>query len=209
MSIALIFTGCGSASQTISETTSDTPTEMETTASTASSESEDLSALDAIGDLEVEKELFDVTITIPAAYEEDVTQEQLDEKAKENGYKATLNEDGSVTYVMTKSQHKKMMEEFKEYLETSLEEMIQSEDYPNFTDIKTNDDFTEFIITTTSNELDFGESFSVMTFYMLGGMYHVFNGTTIDNIHVEFINADSGEVISAADSKDMGAETEE
>lgn len=33
--------------------------------------------------------------------------------------------------------------------------------------------------------------------------YHIFNGTTVDNIHVDYVNADSGEIISSADSKDM------
>lgn len=207
LSIALLFTGCGSPSS--AETTTKPSAVAETSIATASTESGDMSDIEALGNVDVEKELFDVIITIPATYEEGTTQEQLDEQAKENGYKATLNEDGSVTYVMTKSQHKKMMKDFKEYLNTSLAEMVQSEDYPDFINIKTNDDFTEFIVTTTSDELDFAESFSVLTFYMFGGMYHVFNGTTVDNIHVEFINSDTGKVISSADSKDMGAESTE
>ena len=31
-------------------------------------------------------------------------------------------------------------------------------------------------------------------------------GTTVDNIHVDYVNADSGEVISSADSSDMANE---
>ena len=45
-----------------------------------------------------------------------------------------------------------------------------------------------------------------MSFYMFGGLYHIFNGTTVDNIHVDYVNADSGEVISSADSSDMANE---
>lgn len=47
------------------------------------------------------------------------------------------------------------------------------------------------------------ESFSVIAFYMYGGIYNVLNGEEIDNISVTFINADSGEVISVSNSSDM------
>lgn len=40
---------------------------------------------------------------------------------------------------------------------------------------------------------------------MYGGMYNVFNGTTVDNVHVDFVNADTGEIISSSDSKDMAS----
>lgn len=62
--------------------------------------------LDVIGDIDVDSGLFNVTLTVPADFIGEVTQEQLDESAKGNGYKsATLNDDGSVTYIMTKVQH--------------------------------------------------------------------------------------------------------
>ena len=67
--------------------------------------------LDAVGDIEVEKELFDVTVTVPADYVGDATQEELSKEAEANGYKIVLNDDGSATYTMSKSQHKKMMDE--------------------------------------------------------------------------------------------------
>lgn len=152
-------------------------------------------------DVSVDKGLFDVIITVPTDYVGATSQEELDEKAKEYGYKVKLNDDGSATYTMTKSQHKRMMDEMADSLNQSLQEMVGSEDYPNFTDIDANSDFTSFIITTKSSELGFDESISTLAFYMFGGIYNVFNGTEVDNIHVEFINADSGEVISSSDSK--------
>ena len=35
-------------------------------------------------------------------------------------------------------------------------------------------------------------------------MYAIFNGTKADDIHVDFVNADSGEIINSSDSSDMG-----
>ena len=160
--------------------------------------------LEAIGEVEVDKSLFNVTLNIPKDYVGDITQEKLDVSVKTKGYKlATLNSDGSVTYVMTKAQHKELMEEISQTIIQALSDMVGPLDYPDITDISANDDFTYFKITTTNSTPNLKESMSVLSMYMYGGMYGVFNGKKADNIHVDFINATSGEVISSADSKNM------
>lgn len=201
---SLSLAGCGANNQTATDApqSSGAP-ETETV---ADSTEENVADINSLGDVEVEKELFDVNITVPADFVGEATQEELDKVAEEKGFQSiTLNEDGSATYVMTKSQHKKLMEETATNINDQLQEMVGSEDYPNFTDIKANSDFTEFTVTTTSTELDLTESFSVMAFYMYGGMYAIFNGETVDNIHVDFINADTGNIISSSDSSDMAS----
>ena len=202
---ALTLSGCGGADTPAANTPSETGAPaVETPEDNVSEEdSEDLSELDSLGDVEVEQQLFDVTITIPANYIESSSQEDLDEAAKEYGYKVTLNEDGSATYVMTKSQHKEMMEELTSSIQESLNSMAESEEYPNITSVTAHSDFTEFTVTTKNSKPDLAESFSVMAFYMYGGMYNIFNGTEVDNIHVDFVNADSGEIISSSDSKNL------
>lgn len=187
--LSLLLTACGGGKETAG-----------TSPSLSSAETQK----DQGGTVKVEKELFDVVITVPADFVGETTQEELDERAGSLGYKIKLNEDGSATYTMTKSQHREMVDEMKKSMDETISKMIGSEDYPTFTDIKTNDNFTQFTVTTTSTELGLGESLSVLGFYMYGGMYNVFNGTPVDNVHVEFINADSGQVLSSSDSKDMG-----
>lgn len=211
VSAIFLTAACGSSQTVADSQSSEAQTEStETVATTEASEVQDtseadLSDLDALGDVEVEKELFDVTLTIPAEYAEGETQESLDEAVEENGWKsATLNEDGSVTYVMTKSQHKAMMTELEDSVNESLQEMCGSENYPNFVSITGEDNFTKFTVVTKSEELDLTESFSVLGFYVYGGMYNIFNGTSpVDNIHVDFVNEASGEIISSSDSEDM------
>lgn len=167
-------------------------------------DNENISELDSLGDVEVDKGLFSVEITVPSEYVENKTQEELTALAEENGYKSiTLNEDGSATYVMTKSQHNKMMSEMKKTIDSSIQEMIGSEDYPSFTDIQHNDDYTEFTVTTAHASLDLAESFSTMAFYMYGGMYAIFNGSEVDNIHVIFVNSENGEIVSEANSNEL------
>lgn len=208
LSTTLILSACGSDAVTEETPSAEPVSELiveEPVAEESTTETSGLSELEAIGDVEVDEGLFNVELNIPADFVGEKTQADLDAIASESGYKSiTLNEDGSATYVMTKKQHKEMMDEMTVSLNESLAEMVGSEDYPNITDIKTNENFTEFTITTKSIELDLNESFSVLAFYMYGGMYNIFAGTTVDNVHVEFINADSGEVISSADSSNMG-----
>lgn len=146
-----------------------------------------------------------VDFTIPAEYvQENKTQAELDRVAKESGYKSiTLNSDGSVTYKMSKKQHDELMAEMRNELNNSLKEMVESGDNPTFVDIKANSDFTQFTVTTTSEELNLVESFSVLGFYMYGYTYAAFDGREVDNISVKFVNASTGKVISQANSKDL------
>ena len=70
-------------------------------------------------------------------------------------------------------------------------------------EVEVDENYTEFKVFTTNEKIDMAESFSVMAFYMYGGMYNIFSEIEIDNINIEFINEASGEVISEANSKDI------
>lgn len=195
--LTLALSGCGSAKNDTKQVSIRTETEIKET-------EEKVSNLEDIGNIDVDKNILTVEFTVPADYVNKSTQEELDKEAKEQGFNSiTLNDDGSATYVMTKEKHKEMMKKMGDEINSSLSEMIQSNDYPNITKIEANEDFTNFTVTTTSSELDMNESISVMAFYMYGAMYSIFNGDDVDNIHVDFINADSGDIISSSDSSDL------
>lgn len=212
--LTAILTACSGNGGT-SATTSNTASNAEqqtATASTAKDDGEDQNANQAsTGDsgIDVDKGLLNVEITIPAETAEYYgftfeSQEEADAYAKEQGFKiVTLGDDGSVTIVMSKSQHKKTMEGLRTTIDESLQEMIGSEDYPNITAVEHNDNYTSFTVTTKSEELSFNETFSTFAFYIYGGMYNSFNGTPADNIHVDFVNEASGDVIDSFDSKNM------
>ena len=156
-------------------------------------------------DVDVDKNLFDVEITIPADYlDEGTTQESLNLEVEEMGYKsATLNPDGSVTYTITKDQHAEMMKTVKESIDAGLEELMNSDEY-TFVSIEANDNYTEFTATVSGEELGFGDVIGGMLFFMYGGMYNCYNGTTVDNVCVTYISEVSGEVIEVANSSDAG-----
>lgn len=212
-SMALALAACGGARASENSSEAVSPSE----GPISSSESEELSSsaeskgdIAALGDIEVEENIFDVEITIPADYVEGTTQEEIEQEAAEAGvHSATLNDDGSVTYVMSKAQHEKLLEDTRASIQQSLNDMVGSEEYPNITSIETNDDFTKFTVTTTSSELSLEESFSVMVYYVYSGVYGIFSGEAPENVHVDFVNADTGEILESADSSEMSEDTAE
>lgn len=204
----LIFSSCGSKNATAPVNNQAATDNTELSSENAESEIQEnetsVSDLDALGEIEVDEKIFDVELTIPADYVAGQTQEDLDSLADEYGFKSIiLNDDGSATYTMTKQQHKELLSEYREQINNSLNEMVSSGDYPNFTEITANDNFTEFTVKTKSTELDMGESMSVMAFYMYGGLYSVFSGENVDNVSVTFVNAETGDIIDTANSSDM------
>lgn len=38
---------------------------------------------------------------------------------------------------------------------------------------------------------------------MYGGMYSIFEGKEVDNIHISYVNAETGDIISESNSKDL------
>ena len=161
---------------------------------------------DSQDSLEVDQNLFDVEITVPASFlDQGTTQEDLDTIAEESGFKSvTLNDDGSATYVMTKAQHDQMMQDLQESIDTGLSDMVNTEEYPNITGISANDGYTEFTVNVASSEVSMTESFIVLGLYLYGGMYNAFNGTPAQDITVKFVNENTGDVIQEAHSSDMG-----
>ncbi len=206
------LSGCGSQveeakPEAVKSTTKETEKDTEPeTAKTTETSDDDMKELEALGDVNVDKGLFNVTLNIPKDYVGETTQKELDELAKENGFKSiTLNNDGSATYVMNKAQHEELLSGIRDSINSSLQEMVGTEEYPNITKIEANDDFTSFTVTTKNQEPDFSESFGILALYMYGGMYGVFSGDASDNVHVDFVNADTGEVISSSNSKNISS----
>ena len=159
--------------------------------------------LESLGKVTTENGIFYVTITIPAdMVGAETTQASLDAEAGKNFTSAKLNDDGSVTYKMTKKQHKAMLEEFTKGIDEGLQEMVDNSDYA-FTKITHNANYTSFDAYLSTSEVGMTEGFMVLGFYMYGGLYSLFSGENVDNVAVNFYGPD-GNLISTANSADMG-----
>lgn len=168
-------------------------------------ESENIESFDTLDGVDVDSGLFNVTLTIPSDYvEEGMTQDRLDEIVGEEGYKsATLNADGSVTYVITKTQHKEMMDGISQSINESLSEMAGSEEYPTISRVEANKDYTQYKVYLSTEEIGISESMASFGFYIFSGMYHVFNGTEPGNVNIQFLSEATGEIIQETNSNDM------
>ena len=156
---------------------------------------------------DVDKNLLTVTITIPESYAAKVTQEELDNSvAKGRSMSATKNDDGSITYVMTRSQHKALLDMISQTIDGQLDRMPESEDYPDITKVEHSADYTQFTVTTRNEEVSISETVSILAFYMYGNMYGAYSGESPDNVSVSFVNEASGEVIDEANSADIEAQ---
>ena len=105
---------------------------------------------------------------------------------------------------MSKEQHESMMADMKQQFTTSIEAFANTKDYPNFTKIEAAEDFATFTVTTISKNVSTDEALLSMALTIYGEMYNVFNGTPVDNIHVDYVHEESGQILHTTDSKEKG-----
>lgn len=167
----------------------------------SSKKEEDTSKEDS--SVEVDKGLLNVTITLDKDFVESIageSPEEYVESIKDQDYfsKAStkLNDDGSVSITMSRSDYNKMLEEMAAGLKENLQEIVDdNENYPNITAIDTNADFTEFKVTCSTQNINLSESFMVLGFYMLGCMYQMFTEDPVYSIHIVYQDTE-GNIIS-------------
>lgn len=134
----------------------------------------------------VDKGLLNVEVTVPASFFEGADLDQVIADAKKEGAKeVTKNEDGSLTYKISKSDHNKMMDEMGTSITDSLEEMKTSGDYASIKDITHNKKFTEFtlVVDKAAFENSF-DGFAVLGIGFQGALYQAFNGENADDYKV-------------------------
>ena len=198
-------TAAGSKSETADQTVVNQGKTPQT--ATASSEEAELAAeaaeLKGIGDVEVKNGILTVSVTLPADFVgEETTQEYLDANAGEVYASGVRNEDGSVTYKMTKAQHRQMLARITSGMDESLKKLIDDETY-SIADIAYNQNCTVFDVTLDSDSLGFADAFAAMMFYMYGGMYGIFSGDRPDGIIVNFYDP-QGNLVESGNSADAG-----
>ncbi len=142
----------------------------------------------------------DVNVTIPATFFEGQDIDSVISKAKNSGIKEVIkNDDGSLTYKMSKSEHEEMLKGLKEGIVASVDEMKASEDFKSIKDVTYNKSFSEF--TLSVNKEEFENSMDAMASLGLGltGMYYqLFNGVDKedDKVKVIFKDESNGEIIN-------------
>ena len=148
--------------------------------------------------IEVDKGLLNVEVTIPPSLLEDQNIDEVIAEAKEAGVsEVTENDDGSLTYKMSKSVHSEMMKEIENGLKENIDELKNSEDYVSIEDVISNNSFSEFTMVVNQEEYENSfDGFAALGLGISGLYYQLFDGVDPDDykvtIHLE--NAETGEV---------------
>ena len=128
----------------------------------------------------------------------DVTQDVLDTNVGESYASAELNEDGSVTFQLTKEQLRAMLDSIVQKMDDELKALVENPDYA-FTEITYNEDLTVFDVHLSSEKVGYMEGFMALGFYMYGGLYATYSGNEGAVITVNYYGPD-GSLISSANS---------
>ena len=159
--------------------------------------------------ISVDENLITVEVTMPAAFFEDETPEEIQANAKEQGViSCTINDDGSVTYKMTKAKRREMLNGFKKAIDDTIQDYTSGgENAPSsYKSISYNSKVTQFDVRVdrAAYENSFFDSLYVMSFYMLGGYFQIFDGVPEDqvNVIVNYIDDSTGEIIETGSYQD-------
>lgn len=192
LSSALILGACSNEK----EVTEETPEANDAAAGSENKEGEKNSE----GGVNVDKGLFNVEVTLPAELFEGGDTETVVANAKQQGIdEATLNEDGSVTYKMSKSKHEELMAELAKSVEEAKTDIVESGDFPSIKEVKTNKDYDKFTISVDREAFENSmDGFATMSIGMVGSYYQAFNGIDAADMKVELEleDAATGEVFN-------------
>ena len=162
---------------------------------------EDWDKLAAIGDVQLENGIMTVSLTVPADLAQYTTQETIDAGIGTQYQSAVRNEDGSITYKMTKAQHQAMVEQLAISFDSSLQELVDDENHM-ISNITRNNDFTVFDVTLDGTELAMSDAYTAFGLYMYGDMYGIFNGSRPEHVIVNYYDP-NGNLIDSGDSATM------
>lgn len=133
--------------------------------------------------IDVEKNMFDVEVTVPAT---DLDFDKVIADAKEFGVSEVIkNDDGTITYRMSKVVHNKMLKELASGFDEYIDELITKNNFKSLKDVEYNDSLTEITIivdkTLYENSFDGMAAFGLSIYAFI---YQAFDGVDPDNAKV-------------------------
>lgn len=139
-----------------------------------------------------------IEITLPASFfeEGDIDTEQI----KEQGVsEVNVNDDGSVTYTMSKEKHAEILNEMENNIKDQIEEIKNDETIASIKDIMYNQSFSELTVIADQEKFENSfDGFVVFALALSAIYYQIFNGEDPNNYKVSVVykNADSGEIFN-------------
>ena len=138
--------------------------------------------------INVNKGIVNVDVTLPTNFFIGSTEEKIIEEAKEKGIiEAIINEDGLVTYTLSKSKYKEMMKKLGDSIVSTIDEIVNSEDYTSIKEISYNKDFTEFDMKVDRQQYEEGfDGFAISGLVIYSTYYSAFDGKSSEDLQITF-----------------------
>ncbi|MBR4656335.1 MAG: hypothetical protein IKO68_07160 [Oscillospiraceae bacterium] len=189
----------GSSSATEAPAPTNAPADSGNTAAPDNGSGSGSAATDPAGSVDVDVGKNTVTITIPADFMEvEGSEEEIIAEAQEEGITdVVINDDGSVTYTMTKEKHEEMLSKMAGEIDNAIKESLEGENAdPTYKSITHNADYSQFemAVDPALYEESSG-SINAMSFTMLGAYYQAYAGKENADCTVIVKNAETGEEI--------------
>lgn len=128
-----------------------------------------------------------ISLTVPSYFATDATQDKLNETAQELGYEAmTLDEEGNITYIITKEQHQEMISNLRMGIDNALQGMVGKGAFKKISSIEANEDMTYIKVVLNSKSIDTNTSLSLIQLKSYSTMYYVFSGNFDSQLTVEY-----------------------
>lgn len=143
------------------------------------------------------------TVTIPATFFEDTTEDEVKAAAEEAGYQSyKINSDGSVTYTMTKVKHQEILKGYEASINEFIDGLLNGDEEAKveaFSNIECNDDYSQINIYVNKDTYSTWDSMYALSFYIQGAYYQMFDGVSSEDIDVvvNFIDNITGNVIDS------------
>lgn len=158
----------------------------------------DRSELDALGDVNVDRGLLTVTITVPAELAEDGDVSGLIDDFSDRGINVSdvaRHPDGSITYRIPRGDYRRLMQELAADFTTSLDEAAA--DFDSVDSLTANADFTRFRLVVDRDQFENSfDGFIVFVPLFTAGLYAIFDGRDPEQLEVtvELVDRVSGAV---------------
>ena len=143
----------------------------------------------------------DVQITLPAGMFEGQDMDQVIADAKQEGVKeAVINDDGSLTYTMSKAKHDEMLAELGQSIADYADEMLSDGSFPSVKDVSYAKDYSEFTLSVDKAAYESSmDGFVTMGMGIQGMMYQMMQGLSTEEqkvtVHVK--DETSGDVFQS------------
>ena len=137
-------------------------------------------------------------ISLPLSLMEEGTTSELTQEEKNNGFLTKTVTGDEIKYTIKKSRYNAFMEDYKQTVEDSLNELVTSGDYPSVREIQNADDFGEItiLVDKAAYESSFTDRFIILGAGLSGCLYKAFAVNSYKTCTVIVKDKTTGEELS-------------